>query len=81
MHVEVMIRAEPAAEEDVTFSPGQPAETFTDVPCGSPDGNCFQTWRQQSPTFDQIFIYAENGPTQGSGLYAFGPVLGEFWVT
>jgi hypothetical protein len=64
-----------------TFSPSKPAETFTDVACGSPDGNCFQTWRQQSPTFDQIFIYAENGPTSGSGLYAFGPVLGEFWVT
>lgn len=63
------------------FAPGTTPETFVDVPCGSPDGNCYQTWRQQSPTFDQMFISVESGPAAKSGLYAFGPVLGELWVT
>jgi hypothetical protein len=69
------------------FSPNDPPETFTAVPCGSPDGNCFQTWREQSPTFDQMFIDVDTGPDGGGqdwlggGLYAFGPVMGELWVT
>jgi hypothetical protein len=63
------------------FSTKSTPETFTTIPCGSPDGNCYQTWRQQSPTFDQMFINAESGMTQGSGLFAFGQVLGQWWVT
>jgi hypothetical protein len=63
------------------FSPNATPETFTEIPCGSPDGNCYQTWRQQSPTYDQMFISVESGPTAGSGLFAVGAVLGELWVT
>jgi hypothetical protein len=63
-----------------TFSPGSTPETYTTAKCGSLDGNCYQSWRQQSPTFDQSFIYVESGPTPGSGLFAFGQMLGEFWV-
>ncbi len=62
------------------FSPNDTPETFTEVPCGAPDGNCYQTWRQQSPTFDQEFTYVESG-VGTEGLLAYGPVLGEWWVT
>jgi hypothetical protein len=63
-----------------TFSPGSTPETYTTVGCGSLDGNCYQAWRQQSPTFDQSWIYMESGPTSGSGLFAYGQMLGEFWI-
>jgi hypothetical protein len=63
------------------FAPDSTPETFTTVDCGSPDGNCYQTWRQQSPTFDQMFINAESGSVMGTGLYAFAPILGEWWVS
>jgi hypothetical protein len=63
-----------------TFSSNTPPESFSEMACGAPGGNCLQTWRQHSATFDSIFIYAENGPTSNTGLYAFGPVLGELWV-
>ncbi len=43
--------------------------------------NCYQTWRQQSPTFEQEFINAETGSDKGSGLFAYGQVLGEWWVS
>jgi hypothetical protein len=62
-----------------TFSPGVPEETFTTVPCGL--ANCYQTWRRQSPMFDEIIINADNGPTAGTGLYAFGTILGEHVIS
>jgi len=79
----VKVQPNPHAKMDffADFAPDAKAETFTDMPCGSPDGQCFQTWRQQSPTFDQMFISVESGATPGSGLYAAGPVMGELWVT
>jgi len=61
------------------FTPGDTPETFTTVPCGT--DNCYQTWREQSPTFDQMFIDVESGPTKDSGLFAYGSVLGELWVS
>ncbi|HEY3665801.1 MAG TPA: hypothetical protein VGL19_07375, partial [Polyangiaceae bacterium] len=61
------------------FAPDSAEEAWNTVPCGI--DNCYQTWRQQSPTFDQMFINADTGPTMGSGLFAFGRMLGEFWVS
>ncbi len=61
------------------FAPGAAAETFTTVPCGV--ANCYATWRQQSATYDQMFINAETSATKGEGLFSFGPVLGELWVS
>jgi hypothetical protein len=63
-----------------SFSPNSTPETYTTVPCGAPTGNCFAAYRQQSPTFDQSWIYMESGPTSGSGLFAYGQMMGEFWV-
>jgi len=53
-------------------------EVFTDTPCGSADGNCFATTRQQSPTFDQMFMIVES--KDDVKLQAAGPVMGEWWV-
>jgi hypothetical protein len=76
------VMPQPHAKMDffADFSPGSTQETFTDVPCGALDGNCFQQWRQQSATFDQSFMIVESGPTMGSGLYSFGQIAGEWWV-
>jgi len=64
-----------------SFPVGAPAETFTTIPCGAPTGtNCFATFRQQSATFDQMFLYVDSQPN-GDGLLAYGPVMGEWWVT
>jgi hypothetical protein len=63
------------------FSPGSPPEAFTTIPCGVPTGNCFATWRQQSPTFDQMFIDVEYQSDGTDGLFAYGPFMGELWVT
>jgi hypothetical protein len=61
------------------FTPGSTPETFTTVPCGT--DNCYQTWRQQSATFDQMFIDVESGPDMQGGLFATGSLLGEMWVS
>jgi hypothetical protein len=76
----------PAMDFLATFSPDASAETFTSVPCGSPNQNCYQTWREQSPTYDQMFISVESGVDAGveglgAGLFTYGPVMGELWVT
>lgn len=63
------------------FAPGSTPEAFATVDCGVPGGNCYQTWRQQSATFDQIFIDVESGPAPGTGLFAAGPMLAEWWVS
>ena len=73
-------KAHPAMDFFAAFTPGSAPETFTTVPCGVQGGNCFATWRQQSPTFDQMFIDVEYLP-DGGGLFAYGAVAGEWWVT
>ncbi len=78
--LQVAPKPHPAMDFFASFTPGSPPETFTTVPCGVQGGNCFATWRQQSPTFDQMFIDVEYLP-DGGGLFAYGPVGGEWWVT
>jgi hypothetical protein len=56
------------------------AESFAPIDCGEPTGNCYQTWRAESPTWDAIFMNVENGPAPGTGLYTMGTMLGELWV-
>ena len=64
-----------------TFAPGSAAEVFKSIDCGVAGGNCYQTWRQQSPTFDQMWISVESAPKTGEGLYAAGAMQGEWWVS
>jgi hypothetical protein len=78
--VRVGPRPHPPMDFFADFSTKAAPETFTPVPCGSPDSNCFQTWRLQSPTWDAIFMNVETGPTSGTGLFTFGPRLGQLWV-
>lgn len=75
----ISVKPQPHQKMDffADFAPTGIAETFTSVACDS----CFQTWRQQSATFDQMFINAETGPDQKNGLFAFGQVLGEMWIS
>lgn len=74
-------RPHPKMDFFADFSTTSAPEAFAEIPCGVPGGNCYQTWRQQSTTFDQMFISVETGATPGSGLFATGSVLGELWVT
>ena len=78
--VKVTPKPHPKMDFFEDFSSGH-AEAFTRVAdCGT--SNCYQTWRQQSPTYDQDFISVENGPPGSTdGLFAFDRVLGEWWVT
>jgi hypothetical protein len=78
--VNVVPNPHPTMDFFAAFSPQAAPETFTTVPCGALDGNCFAAWRQQSPTFDQMFIDMESVP-DGGGLFAYGPVMGELLVT
>jgi hypothetical protein len=83
--VQVAPNPHPKMDFFAGFSPNDTPETFTPMNCGSPDGNCYQTWRQQSPTFDQMFISIESGNDAGtdglgSGIFSSGPVMGELWV-
>jgi hypothetical protein len=79
------IKVQPVPHEKMDFYADfhHGAETFTDVECGSPDKNCYQTWRQQSPSFDQIFMNAESAPggSANGGLAAAGVMFGQLWVT
>ncbi|HLK37278.1 MAG TPA: hypothetical protein VKU41_11040, partial [Polyangiaceae bacterium] len=79
--VNVTTKPHPTMDFFADFSPNAAPETFMDIPCGVPGGNCFQTWRQVSQTWDQMFIDVESGPTPGSGLFAVGPIMGELWLT
>jgi hypothetical protein len=79
--VKVAPKAHPKMDFFAAFSPKSPPETFKTIPCGVPGGNCYATWRQQSATFDQMFINAEYMPDGKDGLFAYGPVMGELWVT
>jgi hypothetical protein len=79
----INVAPKPHAKMDffADFSPTSTPETFTTIPCGVAGGNCYATWRQQSATFDQMFIDTEYLPGDTSGLFAYGPVMGELWVT
>jgi hypothetical protein len=76
--VQVAPQAHPQMDFLATFPPDAAPETFTTIPCGA--SNCFAAYRQQSATFDQMFIDVEF-QNQTEGLYAYGPVMGELWVT
>ncbi len=79
----VNVAPQPHAPMDffANFAPNSTPETFTPAAWGAPDGNCYQTWRQQSPSFDQFFTFVETGPDAGTGLYTFGQVMGEYWIS
>jgi hypothetical protein len=79
--VQVIPNPHPKMDFFADFSPGATPEVFTDTPCGSPDGNCFATTRQQSPTFDQMFMDADVDPVSMKPIQAYGPVMGELWET
>jgi hypothetical protein len=65
----------------VTFPPNATPETFTPITNGPPSQGCSTDWRYQSPTFDVHLICMDGAGTPGSGLFAFGPVMGELWTT
>ncbi len=73
--VEVTPRRHPPMDWFADFSTPAEREAFAAVPCGAPDGNCFQTWRVASPALDASFMAVETGE------WAMGSVLGELWVT
>jgi hypothetical protein len=79
--IKVAPKPHPKMDFFEAFSPKSPPEAFTTIPCGVSGGNCFATWRQHSATFDQMFINAEYMPDGKNGLFAYGPVMGELWVT
>jgi hypothetical protein len=76
----ISVKPEPHPKMDffANFAPGGTAEKFETVDC---QPNCYQSWRQQSQNFDQNFINAESGPEMGSGLFAYGEVMGEWWIS
>jgi hypothetical protein len=78
--LEVAPQPHPEMDFFADFDVNTPAETFTSVDCDAPTGNCYQTWRAESPTWDAIFMNVESGPSEGTGLYTMGPLLGELWV-
>jgi hypothetical protein len=59
---------------DWMSTPASFSEAFTVIPCGSPDGNCFQQFRQQSATYDMQFMSAE------TNHWTVGNVEGELLV-
>jgi hypothetical protein len=79
----VQVEVIPHASMDflATFPPNATPETFTPVTAGPPTEGCSQDWRYQSATFYAHFICMDGGPTPGSGLFTFGPVMGELWTT
>lgn len=79
----ISVKPQPHAQMDffADFAPDSTPETFNIIDCGVPGGNCYQTWRMQSATFDQMWINAESAPTKGDGLYAYGQMLGEWWMS
>lgn len=68
----VSVTPQPRRQMDWMSTPASFSETLTTIPCGAPDGNCFQQFRQQSNTYDISFMSAENNQWQ------MGNVLGEF---
>jgi hypothetical protein len=66
----------PAPELDWSwgFSASDDIGTFTDVPCGSVDGNCYQDFRRVSERFDVSFLPIDDQ------RQVLAPLLGELWV-
>jgi hypothetical protein len=56
------------------FAPGSNIPALSEVPCGAPNGNCFQQWRQVSSEFDIHWH------TIVTGQRAIGYLFGELWV-
>jgi hypothetical protein len=77
--IKVSPQPHPKMDFLATFAAGEQKEEFSTVPCGGE--NCYQTWRQQSKTFDQMFINAENSTKKGEGLFTYGPALGQWWMS
>jgi hypothetical protein len=73
----VQVAPKPHAPMDwfAGFSPGTTLDAFTDVECGVPDGNCFQSYRQTSATLDVSMM------SVATDIWTFGQVGGELWVT
>jgi len=59
---------------DWMSTPASFSETFTELKCDAPDGNCFQHFHLRSNTYDASFYYAETNRWQ------VGNVLGQFLV-
>jgi hypothetical protein len=57
------------------FSPGTELDPLSDVDCGVADGNCFQSFRQQSATLDVAMM------SVATDIWALGQVQGELWVS
>jgi len=76
--VSVQPTAHPKMDFFADFSPTGTPEVFANKDCAP---NCYQTWRQESPTFEQEFINAESSPDKNSGLFAYGQMLGEWWIS
>lgn len=64
----------PALDWFAGFGPHDPIGPFTDRPCGEPEGNCWQEFRQKSPFADVMFMYVE------TPRWGIASVLGELWV-
>lgn len=78
--LKVAPKAHPKMDFYETFAPDATPETYTEIPCGSVDGNCFATVRYESPTFDQMFMITEQDPKTKLQMAVAGPVMGEWWV-
>jgi hypothetical protein len=76
--INVKPQAHPKMDFFKGFNSGGTPEKFETVDC---QPNCYQSFRQQSENFDQNFINVESGPDAGSGLFAYGEVLGEWWIS
>ena len=77
--VKVAPKPHPKMDFFEDFAPGKEIAFTPTKDCGT--SNCFQAWRQQSENYDQDFISVDSAPTPGDGLFAYGSMLGEWWVT
>jgi hypothetical protein len=70
------VAPEPAPELDWSwgFNAADELGTFSEMPCGSPTGNCFQDFRRASERFDVSFFPVD------SERQTLGTMLGELWV-
>jgi hypothetical protein len=79
--VAVTPQPHPAMDFLATFRPDSVPETFTAITNGPPPEGCSEDWQMESPTFYAHFVCIDQGPTAGTGLFSFGPVMGELWMT